>query len=66
MMNVTWITSESVGDRRVSLFSLGNYTYVIDVWSRGAVCDTRRMLDTDLEAALREFAKVRDSLSVMY
>lgn len=61
-MMVSWITSESVGDRRVSLFSLGNYQYVIDVWSRGAVCNTYRMLDTDLEQALEKFAEIRDSL----
>lgn len=61
-ISVQWITADSVGDQRVSLFSLGNYTYVIDVWSRGAVCKTYRMLDTDFESALRKFAEVRDSL----
>lgn len=59
-MQVSWITSASVGDRRVSLFSIGNYAYAIDVTENGEIRETVQLRDHDYETALQEFAKVRD------
>lgn len=62
-----WVYGGPAGpaDWRVSLFTLGNRTYVIEVWSgeltgSGKACETYRM--TDFESAQRKYEEVRDSL----
>lgn len=57
-MCVSWITSKIVGNRLVSLYSTGNYTYSIDIMRNGEIYETVNLHDSDLEDALQELTKV--------